>query len=162
MATVTIRFSPAGLEQWAYYQVNRNMQSALLDEVHTMNLEASRSALVDQDAVPCAATAAHEITRPQNMPRAFAIGATVQFTSVLQAIDSSALAGCCFKSQACTAVCGHNPAGKTQLTSRVYKSPGLPGPMHSLNISKKIGKQMTLWGVESKRGQLPASIIVSR
>ena len=27
---------------------------------------------------------------------------------------------------------------------------------------KKIGKQMTLWGVESKRGQLPASIIVSR
>ena len=112
MATVTTQFSPAGLEQWAYYQVNRNMQSALLDEVHTMNLEASRSALVDQDAAPCAATAAHEITRPQNMPRAFAMGATVQFTSVLQAIDSSALAGCCFKSQACTAVCGHNPCRK--------------------------------------------------
>ena len=138
------------------------MQSALLDEVHTMNLEASRSALVDQDAAPCAATAAHEITRPQNMPRAFAMGATVQFTSVLQAIDSSALAGCCSRAKHARQYVDTTPAGKTQLTSRVYKSPGLSGPMHSLNISKTTWETDDTVGVESKRGQLPASIIVSR
>ena len=76
-----------------------------MDEMHTINLKASGSVLVDQDAVPCA-TAMLEIVirRPQNMPLDIATGATVQFTSVLQANDSSALTECCFKNQACAAI----------------------------------------------------------